>query len=225
MKKTLGAYLIEVLEARGVGHVFGIPGVHNLELYRGLAASKIRHVAARHEQGLGFMADGYARVSGRPGICFTITGPGLTNIITAMGQAYGDSIPLVVIASENRRGELGTGRGFLHEMPDQLGVAARVSGMSRRITAPDQLPEALDLALAGAMGLRPRPAYIEIPRDVITADASGLPVPGAVIRRLRPETRAATPSWSGISCRKPRPVPSSPRRFSLAMTRSGIESP
>ncbi len=186
MKKTLGAYLIEVLEARGVGHVFGIPGVHNLELYRGLAASKIRHVAARHEQGLGFMADGYARVSGRPGICFTITGPGLTNIITAMGQAYGDSIPLVVIASENRRGEFGSGRGFLHEMPDQLGVAARVSGMSRRITAPDQLPEAIDLALAGAVGLRPRPSYIEIPRDVITEDASGLPVPTAGRAPLRP---------------------------------------
>lgn len=186
MKKTLGAYLIENLEARGVGHVFGIPGVHNLELYRGLAASKIRHVAARHEQGLGFMADGYARVSGRPGICFTITGPGLTNIVTAMAQAYGDSIPLVVIASENRRGEFGSGRGFLHEMPDQLGVAARVSGMSRRITAPEQLPEALDLALAGAVGLRPRPAYIEIPRDVITEDASGLPVPGAGKAPLRP---------------------------------------
>jgi len=89
MKKTLGAYLIEDLEARGVRHVFGIPGVHNLEFYRGLARSGIRHVAGRHEQGLGFMADGYARVSGRPAVCFTITGPGLTNIVTAMGQAYG----------------------------------------------------------------------------------------------------------------------------------------
>src|SRR3974390_605088 len=184
MKKTLGAYLIEVLEARGVQHVFGIPGVHNLELYRGIAASKIRHVAARHEQGLGFMADGYARVSGRPGVCVTITGPGLTNIVTAMGQAYGDSIPLVVIASENRRGEFGSGRGFLHEMPDQLGVAARVSSMSRRVTAPEQLPEALDLALAGAVGQRPRPSYIEIPRDVITEDATGLPAPTA--RRAPP---------------------------------------
>ncbi len=178
MKKTLGAYLIEALQARGVRHVFGIPGVHNLEFYRGLAASPIRHVAARHEQGLGFMADGYARVAGRPGVCFTITGPGLTNIVTAMGQAYGDSIPLVVIASENRRGELGSGRGFLHEMPDQLGVAARVSGLSRRITAPEQLPEALDLAFGGAVGLRPRPAYLEIPRDVLTEDAAGLPPAG-----------------------------------------------
>ena len=95
--RTLGQYLIEALAARGVRYVFGIPGVHNLELYRGLARSDIRHVNARHEQGLGFMADGYARVSGRPGVCFTITGPGLTNILTAMGQAHGDSVPLLVI--------------------------------------------------------------------------------------------------------------------------------
>ena len=186
MKRTLGTYLIEVLEAHGVRHVFGIPGVHNLELYRGLAASKIRHVAARHEQGLGFMADGYARVSGRPGVCFTITGPGLTNIVTAMGQAYGDSIPLVVIASENRRGEFGSGRGFLHEMPDQLGVAARVAGLTRRITAPEQLPEALDLALNGTVAGRPRPAYIEIPRDVIAEDASALPAPSPPRARHKP---------------------------------------
>jgi acetolactate synthase-1/2/3 large subunit len=90
--RTLGQYLIRALAARGVRYVFGIPGVHNLELYRGLAQSAIRHVNARHEQGLGFMADGYARASGQPGVCFTITGPGLTNILTAMGQAYGDSV-------------------------------------------------------------------------------------------------------------------------------------
>ena len=125
MNKTLGSYLIELLEAHGVQHVFGIPGVHNLELYRGLARSRIRHVTGRHEQGLGFMADGYARVARRPGVCFTITGPGLSNIATALGQAYADSIPLLVIASENRTGEIGTGRGFLHEMPEQLGIASR----------------------------------------------------------------------------------------------------
>ena len=134
MKKTLGNYLIESLEARGVRHVFGIPGVHNLELYRGLAGSAIRHVTGRHEQGLGFMADGYARVSGGPGVCFTITGPGLTNISTAMAQAFSDSVPLLVIASENRSGEIGTGRGFLHEMTDQLGLAARVAGTSERVS-------------------------------------------------------------------------------------------
>ncbi len=132
MNKTLGSHLIELLEAQGVQHVFGIPGVHNLELYRGLASSRIRHITGRHEQGLGFMADGYARVSGRPGVCFTITGPGLSNIATALGQAYADSIPLLVIASENRTSEIGTGRGFLHEMPEQLGIASRVTALSEQ---------------------------------------------------------------------------------------------
>ena len=177
MKKTLGSYLIETLEAQGVQHVFGIPGVHNIELYRGLAGSKIKHVTGRHEQGLGFMADGYARVSRRPGVCFTITGPGLTNIITAMGQAYGDSIPLLVIASENRNGEIGTGRGYLHELPDQLGIAARVAGFSRRIGKPADLGEAIREAFAGFASSRPRPAYIEIPRDLMTMDATALAAP------------------------------------------------
>src|SRR5271168_1516382 len=107
--KKLGQYLIDALASLNVRHVFGIPGVHNLELYRGLANGPIRHVSGRHEQGLGFMADGYARVSGRPGVCFTITGPGVTNIATALAQARADSIPLLVIASVNRRGQFGSG--------------------------------------------------------------------------------------------------------------------
>src|SRR5580693_1328264 len=141
--KKLGQYLIDALAAQGVRHVFGIPGVHNLELYRGLANGPIRHVSGRHEQGLGFMADGYARVTGRPGVCFTITGPGLTNIATAMAQAYGDSIPLIVISSENQRTEIGTGRGFLHELPDQLGIAARLSAHAERVESPEALPAAM----------------------------------------------------------------------------------
>ena len=190
MKKTLGSHLVEILEAQGVQHVFGIPGVHNLELYRGLASSHIRHVTGRHEQGLGFMADGYARVARRPGVCFTITGPGLTNISTAMGQAYADSVPLLVISSENRSCDLGTGRGFLHEMPEQLGLAARVAGFSRRITRPEELQEAVAQAFSVMSNGRPRPAYIEIPRDVMTLDASGLPAPAGAVRASRPSAPA-----------------------------------
>ncbi|HXQ64110.1 MAG TPA: 5-guanidino-2-oxopentanoate decarboxylase [Steroidobacteraceae bacterium] len=175
--KKLGLYLIEALADRGVSHVFGIPGVHNLELYRGLAGGPIRHITGRHEQGLGFMADGYARLSGRPGVCFTITGPGLTNITTAMGQAYGDSIPLLVISSRNRRGEAGSGRGFLHELPDQRALASQVAAASDSIEEPGQLPEALGRAFAMFSSARPRPVYIEIPLDVLAADATGLALP------------------------------------------------
>jgi acetolactate synthase-1/2/3 large subunit len=175
--KTLGQYLAGALAAAGVRHVFGIPGVHNLELYRGLEGTSLRHITGRHEQGLGFMADGYARVSGRPGVCFTISGPGLSNITTALGQAYGDSIPLLVISSQNRRGEAGSGRGFLHELPDQRALARAVTAASFAIEDPGELPAALAQAYAIFAAARPRPVYIEIPLDVLAADASGLALP------------------------------------------------
>ena len=115
--RTVGERLVEGLAARGVEVVFGIPGVHTVELYRGLPQTRIRHVTPRHEQGAGFMADGYARVSGKPGVCFIVTGPGMTNILTAMGQAYADSVPMLVISSVNRTEHLGMGEGRLHELP------------------------------------------------------------------------------------------------------------
>ena len=105
MSRTIGCYLVELLAANDITTVFGIPGVHNLELYRGLAASTLRHVLVRHEQGAGFAADGYARLSGRIAAAFTISGPGLTNILTAAAQAYTDSVPLLVVA---RTGVLAT---------------------------------------------------------------------------------------------------------------------
>src|SRR5919108_2773770 len=111
---TLGEALITLLETQSVDTVFGIPGVHTIELYRGLARSRIRHITPRHEQGAAFMADGYARVFGKPGVAFLITGPGLTNTITAMGQARADSIPMLVISGVNALPTLGRGLGFLH---------------------------------------------------------------------------------------------------------------
>ena len=116
---SIAERLVEELAARGVQVVFGLPGVHTVELYRGLAASQIRHVNARHEQGAGFMADGYARASqcsadgtkGRPGVLFVITGPGLTNALTAVAQARADSSPILVISAENPVASLGLGLG------------------------------------------------------------------------------------------------------------------
>src|SRR5690606_36299130 len=108
--QTCGQAAISLLEAYSVDTVFGIPGVHTLEFYRGLADSSIRHIAVRHEQGAGFMADGYARASGRPGVCILITGPGVANAATAIGQAYSDSVPMLVLSSINARVDLGKGR-------------------------------------------------------------------------------------------------------------------
>lgn len=183
---STGMYLVHLLRAHGVDTVFGIPGVHTIELYRGLAGSGIRHVTPRHEQGAGFMADGYARASGRPGVCFIISGPGMTNIATAMGQAYGDSVPMLVISTVNAHGRMGSGAGWLHELPDQRALAASVSAFSRTVHTPEELPAALAEAFAVFDSARPRPVHLELPIDVMLAPARDLPVPKAPARAAPP---------------------------------------
>ncbi len=183
---NLGEYLIALLEHYGVEAIFGIPGVHTAEMYRGLTTSPIRHLTPRHEQGAGFMADGYARVTGKPGVCLVITGPGLSNISTAMLQAKADSIPMLVISGVNARGEMGSGKGHLHEMPDQSGFAGQCSVFSRTILKPEDLPDAVARAFAVFDGERPGPVHIEIPLDLMGASADGLPVPARATVAARP---------------------------------------
>ncbi|MCK7613648.1 5-guanidino-2-oxopentanoate decarboxylase [Roseibium sediminicola] len=165
--RTVGEALIDILEANGTEVVFGIPGVHTVELYRGLSSSPIRHITPRHEQGAGFMADGYARVTGKPGVALVITGPGLTNTITAMAQAYQDSVPMLVISGVNRRDSLGHGTGKLHELPDQQAMMATLALMSHTLLEPDDLPEVMNRAFAILQSRRPGPVHIEIPTDVM----------------------------------------------------------
>lgn len=164
---TIGEALVHQLKALGVDTVFGIPGVHTVELYRGLTGSGIRHVTPRHEQGAGFMADGYARVSGRPGVAFVITGPGLTNMLTPMAQARADSSPMLVLSGVNAMPTLGKGLGHLHELPDQRALSALVSLSATRIEGPGDLVPALDAAFDGFAAGRPGPRHIEIPTDVM----------------------------------------------------------
>lgn len=195
---TCGEALVTLLEGYGVDHVFGIPGVHTVELYRGLAASRIRHVTPRHEQGAGFMADGYARVTGKPGVCFVITGPGLTNIATAMAQAYADSIPMLVISSVNARRQLGSGDGRLHELPSQQAVFAGLSAFSHTLLSADELPQVLARAFAVFGSARPRPVHIEIPLDVIVEPAHGMslaPVAAPARPSAHPQAIAEAADW------------------------------
>jgi acetolactate synthase-1/2/3 large subunit len=164
---TVGQALVAGLRARGVDTVFGIPGVHTIELYRGLAGSGIRHVTPRHEGGAGFMADGYARATGRPGVAFVITGPGLTNALTPMAQARGDSVPMLVVSGVNPVATFGRGHGYLHELPDQQAMAATVAVRSLRINRAEDVGEVLDAAWAVFTGGRPGPVHVEVPRDVM----------------------------------------------------------
>jgi acetolactate synthase-1/2/3 large subunit len=172
---TCGEHLVKLLEVYGIELIFGIPGVHTVELYRGLPATRIRHITPRHEQGAGFMADGYARVTGKPGVCFIVTGPGMTNIATAMGQAYADSVPMLVISAVNSRPQLGMLQGRLHELPSQRNLVAGVSAFSHTLLDTSQLPEVLARAFAVFSSGRPRPVHIEIPLDVIVEPVADLP--------------------------------------------------
>ena len=174
-ERSLGARISEMLAEREVDTVFGVPGVHNIELYRGLEESGLRHVLARHEQGAGFMADGYARATGRPGVAYVITGPGLTNIMTPMGQAYSDSVPLLVISSCLNRADLGMGRGRLHEMRDQEAAAETVCDWSRTAMDAQSAFTLVDRALSEFKLGRPRPKHIQIPVEVLEAPATPPP--------------------------------------------------
>ena len=177
-RATVGEALIRLLEAYDVDTVFGIPGVHTVELYRGLAASNIRHITPRHELSAGFMADGYARASGKPGVCFLITGPGLTNAITAMAQARADSIPMLVISGVNRVETHGREQGHLHELPDQIGMIQTIAQYTHCLTSGADLAQVLGRAFTAMTSARPGPVHIEVPLDVMS---EVIDVPDAIV--------------------------------------------
>jgi 5-guanidino-2-oxopentanoate decarboxylase len=187
--RSCGEAITGLLEDYGVDTVFGIPGVHTLELYKGLAGSEIRHILPRHEQGAGFMADGYARASGRPGVCFVITGPGVTNIATAMGQAWSDSIPMLVVSSVNETGHLGQGGGRLHEITDQRAVTAPLAAGSGLAMGPREIPPFLHRAFSSFAASRPRPWHLSAPLDVLAAMADGDWKAGAMAPMPEPDSR------------------------------------
>jgi len=164
--------IIATLRAYGIDTIFGIPGVHTLPIYDVLRGeSGFRHVLARHEQGAGFMAEGYARATGRPGVVCTITGPGVTNVATPVASAYADSIPLLVISTDLPRSSRGRPRGELHELKDQLGAMEALAGWARAVEYVEEIPDALHDALRAMHLGRSRGAYLQIPLDLLEVAA------------------------------------------------------
>lgn len=169
VKTTAGA-LISRLEAHGLTCAFGIPGTHLLPLYRELGRSSIRHVTPRHEQGGGYAADAYARVTGRPAACFVTTGPGLLNIAAAAAQAHRDSVPMVIVAPGMPTDIEGRDTGYLHEVKDQYGAMNALVADAHRVQGPDDAVAAVDRFMAGLGARRPRPAYFEVPVNLMDAE-------------------------------------------------------
>jgi acetolactate synthase-1/2/3 large subunit len=184
---TGGEVLVRSLAAHGVDTVFGIPGTHNLELYRHLPGCGIRHVTPRHEQGAGYAADGYARTTGWAGVALTTTGPALLNIAAAVGQAWSDSVPLLVISPGMPVRHPQRGNGLLHEARDQRAALAAVARLSHRVTTHAELTEAVAQIFAEFAAERPRPVHLEVPLDLLGEAAEvelAAPIP---VRRPQPD--------------------------------------
>ncbi len=175
MKRPLGAQISHMLKDRGVDVIFGIPGVHNQEMYRGIEEAGITHVLARHEQGAGFMADGYARATGKPGVAYVITGPGLCNVMTPMGQGFSDSVPMLVISS--CLDETQALHGQLHQMKDQRAAAETVADWSHQANTAQAAYGLIERAFEEFELARPRPKHIQVPIAQLEAEADPAPFP------------------------------------------------
>ncbi len=171
---TGGDAVVETLRSAGVDTLFGIPGGHNIDLFDAVARDgSIRAVLPRHEQGAGFMADGYARVGARTGVIACLEGPGMGNAMTALGEALQDSSPVLVLSSQIRSDLHDGGFGVIHELPNHLGTFRAATRFSARAATVDEIPA----AVAGALrvhggGQRPGPAHVEVPEDVLACVGS-----------------------------------------------------
>jgi 5-guanidino-2-oxopentanoate decarboxylase len=192
---TGGQAVARALAVAGVELVFGIPGTHTLPIHRHLTACGIRHVTPRHEQGGGYAADGYARISGRAGVVLTTSGPGVINAATPAATAYADSVPMLVVSPALPTGVDGHDTGYLHECKDQRGAMDALVSWSRRAASPAEAADAIAGAFAHFASGRPRPVHVEVPLDVLSARGEVGPVhvrrPPAPAVDERAVTRAA----------------------------------
>jgi acetolactate synthase I/II/III large subunit len=166
MKLTGAQALIKSLEMEGVEVMFGLPGGATLPIYDPLLDSPIRHVLVRHEQGAGHAAEGYAQVTGRPGVCLVTSGPGATNVVTPLCDAYMDSIPLVCITGQVPTALIGTDA---FQECDTTGITMSVTKHNWLITDPAEIPQVIAEAFLVATTGRPGPVLVDIPKDVANA--------------------------------------------------------
>ncbi|MFM8319760.1 MAG: thiamine pyrophosphate-binding protein [Chloroflexota bacterium] len=195
MPEIYGAQaIIKCLEQYGIEMVFGIPGLYNMPIFDALYHHPtIRVVVVRHEGGAAFMADGYARATGRPAAVLTLPGPGLTNALTGIGEAFSDSVPMLVLSTQVNRQFIDQNAGLLHEMTGQFEMLSKLTKYSERITEGSQIAAAFQRAMQAMRSGRPRPVQIEIPRDIQVGPApwpqpipGGLPAAGEQPARCRP---------------------------------------
>ncbi|GAA0539342.1 acetolactate synthase large subunit [Paractinoplanes ferrugineus] len=161
--------LVRSLEALGVEVVFGIPGGTILPAYDPLFDSKVRHILVRHEQGAGHAATGYAQATGKVGVCMATSGPGATNLVTAIADAYMDSVPIVAITGQVSRSAIGTDA---FQEADIQGITLPITKHNFLVQTPEELPRVLAEAFHLAATGRPGPVLVDIPKDVQQAQTT-----------------------------------------------------
>ncbi len=184
MKKTGSEIVIESLKAQGVDLIFGYPGGAIMPVYDVLYTSGIKHILARHEQGACHAADGYARVTGRPGVVFATSGPGATNLVTGLATAYMDSSPIVAITGQVTTGAIGTDA---FQEADIYGITIPVTKYNYLVKSVSTLAETIAEAFYIATSDRPGPVVIDIPKDVQFASTEYVPVTEIPLKKYMPE--------------------------------------
>ncbi|MCU6307058.1 acetolactate synthase large subunit [Enterobacter quasiroggenkampii] len=212
-----GAQLIvHLLERQGITTVAGIPGGTVLPLYDALSQStQIRHVLARHEQGAGFIAQGMARTQGKPAVCMACSGPGATNLVTAIADARLDSIPLICITGQVPSSMIGTDA---FQEVDTYGISIPITKHNYLVRDIAELPQVISDAFRIAQSGRPGPVWIDIPKDVQTAEIEIdiLPEPGE---------RAPAPAFSAESVRDAAAMINAAKRPVLYLGGGAINAP
>jgi acetolactate synthase I/II/III large subunit len=164
---------VECLEAEGVRYVFGIPGEETLDLNESLADSSIQFVPVRHEQGGAYMADAYGRLTGRAGVCLGTLGPGATNLVTAVADAFLDRAPLVALTGQS---DIERMHKESHQYIDLIGIMRPIVKWNARVSSPEIIPEVVRKAFALAESEKPGPTHLELPEDVMARPLDASPL-------------------------------------------------
>jgi acetolactate synthase-1/2/3 large subunit len=165
---------VECLEAEGVRYVFGIPGEETLDLSESLADSSIQFVPVRHEQGGAYMADAYGRLTGRAGVCLGTLGPGATNLVTAVADAFLDRAPLVALTGQS---DLERMHKESHQYLDLIGIMRPIVKWNARVASPEIVPEVVRKAFKVAESEKPGGTHLELPEDVMARPLDASPLP------------------------------------------------
>ena len=165
---------VECLEAEGVRYVFGIPGEETLDLSESLADSSVQFIPVRHEQGGAYMADAYGRLTGRAGVCLGTLGPGATNLVTAVADAFLDRAPLVALTGQS---DLERMHKESHQYIDLIGILRPVVKWNARVSSPEIIPEVVRKAFKVAESEKPGSTHLELPEDVMARPLDASPLP------------------------------------------------